>query len=67
MNGFSTLDIAFTVEQSLTRRLAEPQAHFLLHALLMSPILRLWHHNFRNTSLPKRQSTPQGMISISFN
>ncbi|WP_420868129.1 hypothetical protein [Cronobacter condimenti] len=51
----------------LSRRLAEPQAHFLLHALLMSPILRLWHHNFRNTSLPDRQSTPQGMISISFN
>ncbi|WP_422652217.1 protein YnhH [Cronobacter sakazakii] len=47
--------------------MAEPQAHFLLHAFLMSPILRLWHHNFRNTSLPKRQSTPQGMISISFN
>ncbi|WP_420864776.1 hypothetical protein [Cronobacter condimenti] len=67
MNGFSTLDNAFTVEHLLSRRLAEPQAHFLLHALLMSPILRLWHHNFRNTSLPDRQSTPQGMISISFN
>ncbi|EPR9024398.1 hypothetical protein ACU9D5_002196 [Cronobacter dublinensis] len=67
MNGFSTLDNAFTVEHSHSRRLAEPQAHFLLHAFLMSPILRLWHHNFRNTSLPDRQSTPQGMISISFN
>ncbi|EPN1631521.1 hypothetical protein [Cronobacter dublinensis] len=61
------MDNAFTVEHSRARRLAEPQAHFLLHAFLMSPILRLWHHNFRNTSLPDRQSTPQGMISISFN
>ncbi|WP_423221730.1 hypothetical protein [Klebsiella grimontii] len=34
---------------------AEPPAHILLHALLLSPILRAWHSNFRNTGLTLRQ------------
>ncbi|WP_456077644.1 protein YnhH [Klebsiella huaxiensis] len=55
LNGFSALDC---MTKRITHCLfswAEPPAHFLLHALLLSPILRAWHSNFRNTGLTPRQ------------
>lgn len=55
LNGFSALDC---MTKRITRCLfswAEPPAHILLHALLLSPILRAWHSNFRNTGLTLRQ------------
>ncbi|WP_442788159.1 MULTISPECIES: protein YnhH [unclassified Klebsiella] len=51
LNGFSALDC---MTKRITHCLfswAEPPAHFLLHALMLSPILRAWHSNFRNTGL----------------
>ncbi|WP_422655491.1 MULTISPECIES: hypothetical protein [Leclercia] len=37
---------------------AETQAHFLLHAQLMSPILTACHKIIRNTGLTLRPSAP---------
>ncbi|WP_421807841.1 hypothetical protein [Klebsiella indica] len=51
LNGFSALDC---ITQRITNRLfswAEPPAHILLHALMLSPILRAWHRNFRKPGL----------------
>ncbi|WP_445297874.1 protein YnhH [Huaxiibacter chinensis] len=39
-------------------RWAVTQAHFLLHAHLMSPILSACHLKFRNTGLTLRQCAP---------
>ncbi|WP_458043292.1 protein YnhH [Phytobacter sp. AG2a] len=45
---------------------AETRAHFItLHAFLMSPILRLWHRNFRNTSLTPARCAHRSVISLS--
>ncbi len=55
LNGFSALDC---MTKRITHCLfswAEPPAHILLHALLLSPILRAWQSNFRNTGLTLRQ------------
>ncbi|WP_455428441.1 protein YnhH [Kosakonia sacchari] len=46
--------------------LAESQAHILLHAFLMSPILRLWHRSFRNTGLTPEPCANRGVNSQSF-
>ncbi|WP_419144542.1 MULTISPECIES: hypothetical protein [Franconibacter] len=50
MNGFSALDCHNNYNQIRSSRLAEAQAHFPLHAWLMSPILiRLWHYRVSDT------------------
>ncbi|WP_457809989.1 protein YnhH [Raoultella ornithinolytica] len=54
LNGFSTLDCTTKHIKYCLFSWAEPPAHFLLHALLLSPILRAWHSNFRNTGLTPR-------------
>ncbi|WP_422568769.1 hypothetical protein [Buttiauxella gaviniae] len=41
-----------TIESNQYPRQAEPQAHFPLHALFLSPILTGWHMN--NTSFSLR-------------
>ncbi|WP_428983941.1 hypothetical protein [Raoultella scottii] len=55
LNGFSTLDCMTKSIKNCLFSWAEPPAHILLHALLLSPILRAWHSSFRNTGLPPRQ------------
>ncbi|WP_418230241.1 MULTISPECIES: protein YnhH [Buttiauxella] len=52
MNGFSALNCPNTLESNQYPRQAEPQAHFPLHALFLSPILTGWHMN--NTSFSLR-------------
>ncbi|WP_425606139.1 hypothetical protein [Pseudenterobacter timonensis] len=44
-------------------RWADTQAHFLLHAHLMSPILSAWHPQFRNTGLTPRRCAPGARCS----
>lgn len=45
-------------------RWAETQAHFLLHAHLMSPILSACHSQFRNTGLTPRRCAPERDLHI---
>ncbi|WP_425338994.1 hypothetical protein [Buttiauxella brennerae] len=52
MNGFSALNCPNKLESNQYPRQAEPQAHFPLHALFLSPILTGWHMN--NTSFSLR-------------
>jgi len=52
LNGFSALNCLNTLESNQYHRQAEPQAHFPLHALFLSPILTGWHLN--NTSFSLR-------------
>ncbi|WP_438819899.1 protein YnhH [Raoultella terrigena] len=54
LNGFSTLDCMTKSIQNCLFSWAEPPAHILLHAFLLSPILRACHSNFRNTGLTPR-------------
>ncbi|WP_442865683.1 protein YnhH [Buttiauxella sp. WJP83] len=50
LNGFSALNCPTTLKSHQSLRQAEPQAHFPLHALFLSPILSSgWHLN--NTSI----------------
>ena len=58
LNGFSALDCTKKRTKHCHFSWAEPPAHILLHALLLSPILRVWHCNFRNTGLTPRQCAP---------
>lgn len=58
VNGFS----AWNTKQRTTSpllRWAGTQAHFLLHAHLMSPILSACHILFRNTGLTPRRCAPE--------
>ncbi|WP_419144733.1 protein YnhH [Klebsiella oxytoca] len=55
LNGFSALDCTTKRIKYCSFLWAEPPAHFLLHALLLSSILRAWHSNFRNTGLTPRR------------
>ncbi|WP_425600188.1 hypothetical protein [Scandinavium goeteborgense] len=55
MNGFSALDCIKNNVKLHPTFVAENQAHFPLHAFLMSPILISWHRDFRNTGLPSWQ------------
>ncbi|WP_445432937.1 protein YnhH [Citrobacter amalonaticus] len=50
LNGFSTLYCKTQRLKITPSRWAETRAHIPLHALSMSPILRVRHHNFRNTT-----------------
>ncbi|WP_455546658.1 protein YnhH [Dryocola clanedunensis] len=46
MNGFSALDCLYNKQNCTFPRQAEPQAHFPLHALFLSPILTRCRYNF---------------------
>ncbi|MHB9320251.1 protein YnhH [Phytobacter diazotrophicus] len=66
LNGFSSLNCKTQPLHYDFPGWAETQAHITLHAFLMSPILRLWHCNFRNTGLTPKLRTNRSVISISF-
>ncbi|WP_420228057.1 hypothetical protein [Shimwellia blattae] len=51
LNGFSILIRRVQHTESALPRLAEPQAHFILHAFFLSPILRRVANRFRTTLL----------------
>ncbi|AHM79068.1 hypothetical protein KPNJ2_02288 [Klebsiella pneumoniae 30684/NJST258_2] len=55
LNGFSALDCMIKRITPCHISWAEPPAHILLHASGLSPILRAWLSNFRNTGLAPRQ------------
>ncbi|WP_436799822.1 protein YnhH [Scandinavium sp. UTDF21-P1B] len=55
LNGFSALDCIKNNPKCHPSHVAVNQAHFPLHAFLMSPILNSWHSNFRNTGLTSWQ------------
>ncbi|WP_422663483.1 hypothetical protein [Scandinavium sp.] len=55
LNGFSALDCTKNNTIRHSSLVAENQAHFPLHAFLMSPILISWHRDIRNTSLTSWQ------------
>ncbi|WP_456237476.1 protein YnhH [Intestinirhabdus alba] len=54
LNGFSTLPCTTQRLQKHPSRWAETQAHFPLHALVMSPILRARQYHFRTTGFASR-------------
>ncbi|WP_437891727.1 protein YnhH [Phytobacter sp. V91] len=66
LNGFSSLNCKYLSSHRCIPRWAETRAHSItLHAFLMSPILRLWHRNFRNTGFTPALSAHRSVISIS--
>ncbi|WP_446686589.1 protein YnhH [Pseudescherichia vulneris] len=63
LNGFSSLNCKIQLSHRILPFWAGTQAHITLHALLMSPILTLWHRSFRNTGLTPRWCAPGALFS----